>query len=53
MNPAANKKWAAPMAIVRKNEYFESFRDGRRVWSRTDPERKAPVPTRSHCSGEN
>lgn len=32
MKPVARRKCAAAMPMIRKNEYFESFNDGIRIW---------------------
>jgi hypothetical protein len=49
MNPAANTKCIKAIPIIKKNEYFDNLIDGISALIRTDPDKKAPVRTKSHC----
>jgi hypothetical protein len=48
MKPAARRKCADAIPMIRKNEYLDSLSDGINTLMRTDPERNAAVRTRSH-----
>lgn len=53
INPAANRKWAPSIPIIRKREYLEFLNAGVRTAIKTEPDNSAAVITKSHCSMES
>lgn len=48
IKPAANKKWAPSMPIIKNKEIFEFLKAGVRTAIKTEPESKAAVTTNNH-----